>query len=116
MGQWQVLAAPSRDVAARAPRLAVGREPRGANCRPPASFLKFLGYHLHPMNPLTQKLIEKIISAPEGVQQEVIDCLVRLARKKKEPNGGYENLLPLAQTTWGTDWDDPVEDEAWRDL
>jgi hypothetical protein len=35
------------------------------------------------------------------------------ARTRKE---SLEDLLPLAQTAWGPDWDTPEEDEAWRDL
>ena len=68
------------------------------------------------MSALTQTLIEEIKSAPELVQQEVLDFLVFLKNKEIARSEGRENLLPLAQAAWGGDWDTPEEDEAWRDL
>ena len=68
------------------------------------------------MSALTQTLIEEIKSAPEAVQKEVFDFLVFLKTKDAVRDEGRENLLALAQTAWGPDWDTPAEDEAWRDL
>jgi hypothetical protein len=68
------------------------------------------------MSALTLKLIEEIQSAPETVQQQVLDFLVFLKAKQTDRNDGAEDLFPLAQTAWGPDWDTPEEDEAWRDL
>lgn len=68
------------------------------------------------MSNLTQTLINEIKSAPEGVQQEVLDFLAFLKSKEAGRGEGRENLLPLAQTAWAADWDTPEEDEAWRDL
>ena len=68
------------------------------------------------MSELTQTLIDEIKSAPETVQQEVLDFLVFLKTQKTARSEGRENLLPLAQTAWGPDWAAPEEDEAWRDL
>jgi hypothetical protein len=65
---------------------------------------------------ITEALIQEIKSAPEPVQQEVMDFLVFLKNKETARAEGAENLLPLAQTAWGPDWDTPGEDEAWRDL
>ena len=68
------------------------------------------------MSTLTRTLIEEIKSAPETVQQEVFDFLVFLKARQTARTEGREDLLPLAQTAWGADWDTPQEDEAWRDL
>jgi hypothetical protein len=68
------------------------------------------------MSALTQKLIEEIKSAPETVQQEVLDFLTLLKTNDTVRIDGRESLLPLAQTAWASDWDTPEEDEAWRDL
>ena len=68
------------------------------------------------MSALTQTLIEEIKSAPEAVQQEVLNFLVLLKRKASARGEGGEDLLPLAQTAWSADWDTPEKDEAWRDL
>jgi len=68
------------------------------------------------MSALTHTLIEEIKSAPEPVQQEVLDFLVFLKTKETARGEGHENLLALAQTAWGPDWNTPEEDEAWRDL
>ena len=68
------------------------------------------------MSAFTQTLIDEIKSAPENVQQEVFDFLVFLKTKETARTEGRENLLPLAQTAWGADWDTPEEDAAWRDL
>ena len=66
------------------------------------------------MSTLTQSLIEEIKAAPESVQREVFDFLAFL--KAREKGEGRENLLPLAQIAWATDWNTPEEDAAWRDL
>jgi hypothetical protein len=64
------------------------------------------------MNTMTEALIEEIRTAPESVQREVFDFLVFLkARPQQEAN-----LLPLAQAAWAEDWDNPHEDDVWRDL
>jgi hypothetical protein len=68
------------------------------------------------MRALTQRLIEEFQSAPEPVQQEVLDFLVFLKAKLISRVEGHENLLPLAQTAWSAVWDTPEEDQAWRDL
>ncbi len=68
------------------------------------------------MSALTQELIKEIESAPDLVKQEVLDFLVFLKARETARNEGRENLLPLAQTAWGPDWERPEEDEAWRDL
>jgi len=65
---------------------------------------------------MTQTLIEEIKSAPESVQQEVLDFLVFLKTRLNAQTEGRENLLALAQTAWGDDWNSAQEDEAWRDL
>ena len=49
-----------------------------------------------------------------AVQKEVFDFLVFLKTKDAARDEGRENLLALAQTAWGPDWDTPAEDEAWR--
>jgi hypothetical protein len=68
------------------------------------------------MSSLTQSLIEEIKTAPEAVQREVFDFLVFLKSRESARDDGREDLLPLAQSAWGTDWNTPEEDEAWRDL
>ena len=68
------------------------------------------------MNDLTHALIKEIQSAPEPVRREVFDFLVFLKGRQAAGREGRENLLPLAQSAWGPDWDTPEEDEAWRDL
>ena len=68
------------------------------------------------MSILTQTLIEEIKSAPDVVQQEVLDFVVFLKARQAGQREGRENLLPLAQSAWATDWNTPEEDEAWRDL
>ena len=68
------------------------------------------------MSALTQTLIEEIKSAPEPVQQQVLDFLVFLKTKETARAEGREHLLPLANSAWGPDWDTPEEDKAWRDL
>lgn len=66
------------------------------------------------MSSLTQNLIEEIKLAPESVQREVFDFLAFL--KTRERSEGHENLLPLANSAWASDWANPEEDAAWRDL
>jgi hypothetical protein len=66
------------------------------------------------MSILTQNLIEEIKSAPESLQREVFDFLSFL--KARERSEGHENLLPLANSAWTSDWANPKEDAAWRDL
>jgi len=67
------------------------------------------------MTTLTQTLIAAIQAAPMEVQQEVLDFLEFL--KARHPQTAErENLLPLAQRAWATDWESPEEDEAWRSL
>jgi len=68
------------------------------------------------MSTLTKTLLEEIKSAPEAVQREVFDFLVFLKNKEAARKEGREDLLPLAQTAWATDWNTPEEEEAWRDL
>ena len=68
------------------------------------------------MSALTHALIEEIKTAPEPVQREVLDFLVFLKAQQLARQEGREDLLPLAQTAWGPDWNTPGEDEAWRDL
>ena len=68
------------------------------------------------MSALSLKIIEEITSAPETVQQEVLDFLVSNKTKEMARGDSRENLLTLAQTAWGPDWATPEEDEAWRDL
>lgn len=64
------------------------------------------------MKALTDTLIQEIKTAPEELQREVLDFLSFLKARQE----GRENLLPLAQTAWGPDWNTAEEDEAWRDL
>lgn len=64
------------------------------------------------MKALTDTLIQEIKTVPEEVQREVLDFLSFLKARQE----GRENLLPLAQTAWGPDWNTAEEDEAWRDL
>jgi hypothetical protein len=61
------------------------------------------------MNPITKTLIDEIRTAPESIQREVFDFLLR----REE---GHEDLLPLAQSAWAGDWNSPQEDDTWRDL
>ena len=68
------------------------------------------------VNALTNTLIEEIKAAPDAVQREVFDFLVFLKTREAAREEGRENLLPLAQTAWGADWNLPEEEEAWRDL
>jgi hypothetical protein len=68
------------------------------------------------MSALSLKIIEEITSAPEAVRREVLDFLVSLQTKEAAGGDSRENLLALAQTAWGPDWDTPEEDAAWRDL
>ena len=68
------------------------------------------------MSTLTKTLLEEIKSAPEAVQREVFDFLVFLKNKEAARKEGREDVLPLAQTAWATDWNTPEEEEAWRDL
>lgn len=68
------------------------------------------------MSALTQTLIEEIKSAPETVQHEVLDFVVFLKARQTSRNECSDNLLPLAESAWGPDWDTPEEDAAWRDL
>jgi len=67
------------------------------------------------MSSLTRDLIEEIKSTPEPLQREIFDFLVFL-KNRRAHNDANENLLPLAQSAWAADWDNPEEDEAWRDL
>jgi hypothetical protein len=46
----------------------------------------------------------------------VFDFITFLKSRQAGRGEGCEDLLPLAQTTWGADWDTHEEDEAWRDL
>jgi hypothetical protein len=57
----------------------------------------------------------EIESVPESVQREVLDFLLFLKARNPSPDGS-ENLLPLAQSAWASDWDSPEEDAAWHDL
>ena len=68
------------------------------------------------MSTLTKTLIEEIKTAPEPVQQEVLEFLAFLKARQSAQAEGRENLLPLANTAWAADWSTPQEDEAWRDL
>jgi hypothetical protein len=68
------------------------------------------------MSTVTETLINEIKTAPEPVQQEVLDFLVFLKARQAARANGQEDLLPLAQAAWAADWDSPEEDEAWRDL
>lgn len=68
------------------------------------------------MSTLTRTLIDEIKSAPETVQREMFDFLVFLKTRQTAHAHGQEDLLALAQTAWGADWNTPQEDEAWRDL
>ena len=68
------------------------------------------------MNALTDTLIQEIKTAPEEVQREVLDFLSFLKARQSGSREGRENLLPLAQTAWGPDWNTAEEDDAWRDL
>jgi len=68
------------------------------------------------MSDLTNALIDEIKAAPEPVQRKLFNFLLSLKGQKKDIQEGEEDLLPLAQTAWGSDWDNPQEDEAWRDL
>lgn len=68
------------------------------------------------MSNLTTALIEEIQSAPEPLQQEVLDFLFFLKARRAARGEGREDLLPLAQSAWAADWEKPEEDEAWRDL
>ncbi len=68
------------------------------------------------MSTLTKPLLEEIKSASEAVQREVFDFLVFLKSKEAARKEGREDVLPLAQTAWATDWNTPEEEEAWRDL
>ena len=68
------------------------------------------------MSALTQTLIREIESASETVQQEVLAFVVFLKSTERNRSEGRDNLISLAQTAWGPDWDTPGEDEAWRDL
>jgi hypothetical protein len=68
------------------------------------------------MSTLTNALIEEIRTAPEAVQRVTFDFVVFLKARESARKEGEENLLPLAQTAWATDWNTLGEDEAWRDL
>ena len=68
------------------------------------------------MSALTITLIEEIKTAPETVQREVFDFLVFLKAQEAARAEGHEDLLPLAQSAWASDWDTPEEDQAWHDL
>ncbi len=73
------------------------------------------------MSEFTRALIEEIKTAPEPVQREVLDFLVFLKAQRAARHDGKEDspvadLLPLAESAWGSDWGTPEEDEAWRDL
>ena len=68
------------------------------------------------MSTLTKTLIEEIKTAPEAVQQEVLDFLRFQKARRKAQGEGVEDLLPLAQTAWAADWSTPEEEAAWRDL
>lgn len=68
------------------------------------------------MSTLTKTLIDEIKAAPETVQREIFDFLVFLKTRQAAQANAREDLLPLAQTAWGADWNTPQEDEAWRDL
>jgi hypothetical protein len=68
------------------------------------------------MSDVTHELIKEIQNAPEPVQRELLDFLVFLKGRRSAQQEGPEDLLPLAQSAWAADWDNPAEDEAWRDL
>jgi hypothetical protein len=68
------------------------------------------------MSDLTHALIDEIQNAPEPVQREVLDFLVFLKGRRAAGREGREDLLPLAESAWASDWSTPEEDEAWRDL
>ena len=65
------------------------------------------------MTALTQSIIDEIKSATEPVQREVLDFLLFLKSRRGVAD---VDLLPLAQSAWGKDWDKPEEDAAWLDL
>lgn len=68
------------------------------------------------MSLLTQTLLTEIKSAPEPVQQEVLDFVVFLKMRSGAAAEGVESLLPLAGRAWDADWNTPEENAAWRDL
>jgi hypothetical protein len=67
------------------------------------------------MSPLTKSLIEELEHAPESVQREVL-AFLRHLRARGDGGEEVQSLLPLANSSWATDWDTPEEDEAWRNL
>jgi hypothetical protein len=68
------------------------------------------------MSSLTKELIDEIQRSPDEVQREVLDFLVFLKARRSLGNTGADDLLPLAQSAWAADWENPKEDDAWRDL
>lgn len=68
------------------------------------------------MRTLTDTLIEEIQAAPEAIQCQVLDFLRFLKARQVARVDARCDLLPLAHTAWGADWNTPEEDEAWRDF
>lgn len=68
------------------------------------------------MSSLTRALIDEIKNTPEPLQKELLDYLTLLKSHHGTKHEGKEDLLPLAQSAWASDWDSLEEDEAWRDL
>ena len=68
------------------------------------------------MSALTNTLIEEIKTAPEPLQRELFDFLVRWKTRAAAGRDGGDDRLPLAQSAWAADWNTPEEDEARRDL
>jgi hypothetical protein len=62
-------------------------------------------------------IIHEIPNTPESVLREVYDFLVFLkSRNPSDAKQGPEDLMALADSSWGPDWNRPEEDEAWKDL
>ena len=62
-------------------------------------------------------IIHEIPDTPEPVLREVYNFLIFLKTRNDadtKPHGA--DLMALAESSWGDDWNRSEEDEAWKDL
>ncbi len=66
---------------------------------------------------LKELIIHEIPNTPESVLREVYDFLIFLkGRNVSDATPEANNLMAIAEPSWGKDWNRPEEDEAWKDL
>ena len=61
-------------------------------------------------------LIRELEQMPEGLIDEISNYLHYLLVKDKYKQEHALLKIDLSQTAWAQNWDNPDEDEAWKDL